>query len=315
MPRALFTSKNLIGDALYIQPALKLWAEQHPGWEIDLLTLNDHVTCLYEGMNIPAEGGMRIIFEYGEGFASHYGKYDFEHEFQVNKAFALGDEKKLHITQAYMELLGLPVPEYPPKVEYTPPEGPTEENLVLLSIFSNSCASRDGKPPNKMLSFAVWLPILALARQLGKVAVLGGPNDKMQAPLPIREEEYYTGRPLEEVARLLRDAKLLITIDNGMAHLAASQRTPTILFYPKCLGRHWIVPSGNERLYIYQMDPLDLNVHVGTLVVREGIKSLLGEQHEETSTEVKEESKEEAAAGGFDGEATKEKGDGSSSST
>src|SRR6266403_1311529 len=248
MPRALFVSRNLIGDALYIQPALKLWSEGHPGWEIDLLTLNDHISCLYKGMGIP---NLHIIteeeqrFDY-EGYPFG-GSYDFEHEFQVNRTFSLGDEKKLHIAQAYMELLGIPVPEYPPKVVYTPPEGSTEKGLVLLSIFSNSCASRDGKAPNKMLSFAVWLPILTLARQLGKVAVLGGPKDKGMAPLPILDEEYYTGRPLEEVARLLRDAKLLITIDNGMGHLAASQGTPTILFYPKCLGRHWIIPSGNKR--------------------------------------------------------------------
>lgn len=284
MPRALFTSKNLMGDSLYIQPALKMWSEQHPDWEIDLLTLNDYIACLYEGMGIQ---NLRVIFERDEGFASYYGKYDFEHVFDVSAAFKLGDEKKLHIAQAYMELLGLPVPEYPPKVEYTPPEGPTEERLVLLSIFSNSCASREGKPPNKMISFAVWLPILTLARQIGKVAVLGGKDDKGKAPLPIRDEEYYTGRSLEEVTRLMRDAKLLITIDNGLGHLAATQRTPTILFYPKCLGRHWIIPSGNERLFVYQMDPMELNVHVGTLVAREGIKSLIGDKNEEKATEEK----------------------------
>lgn len=292
MPTALFTSKNLIGDSLYIQPALKLWQEQHPNWEIDLLTLDDHIACLYEGMGIQ---NLQVItkeeqrFDY-EGYPFG-GRYDFEHVFDVSKAFALGDAEKLHIAQAYMKLLGLPVAEYPPKVYYRPPEGQTEEGLVLLSPFSNSCASRQGKPPNKMLSFAVWLPILTLVRQLGKVAVLGGPEDRGKAPLPIKDEEYYTGRPIEEVARLLRDARLLITIDNGMGHLAASQGTPTILFYPKCLGRHWIIPSGNKKLYVYQMDPVDLNVHIGTLVVREGLKMLLQEnayEEKESSLESKE---------------------------
>lgn len=317
MPRALFTSKNLIGDGLAIQPALKMWSKQHPGWEIDLLTLNDHITCLYRGMGIKY---FQILFERpveGQHDPSSVfedpGHYDFEHEFQVNKAFALGEEKRLHITQAYMELLGLPVPEHPPKSEYTPPDGQTEKGLVLLSIFSNSCASREGKAPNKMLSFAVWLPILTLARQLGKVAVLGGPKDKGMAPLPILDEEYYTGRPLEEVARLLRDAKLLITIDNGLGHLAATQGTPTILFYPMCLGRRWIVPSGNKKLFVYQMDPLDLNVHVGTLVVREGIKSLLGGQHEETSTEVQVESEKKVTEGRLDGSSAEKESTGDSS--
>jgi ADP-heptose:LPS heptosyltransferase len=283
MPRALFTSKNLIGDGLYIQPALKAWQQLHPDWDIDLLTNNDHITCLYEGMGIDR---MRIIFEREDVRCSLPGEYDFEHEFQINKAFELGEKKNYHISQAYFELLDLPVPEYPVKVEYTPPEGETEKDLILLSMFSNSCSSRDGKAPNKMISFAVWLPIITLARQLGKVGVLGSEKDWGQAPLPIRDDEYYAGRSLADVARLMRDAKLLITIDNGLGHLAATQGTPTILFYPKCLRRHWIVPSGNPKLYVYQMDPLDLTVTIGTLVVREGIKSLLqGDQHEEKATE------------------------------
>lgn len=300
MLRALFTSKNLIGDSCYIQPALKAWQEDHPDWAIDLLTLNDHITCLYRGMgirnlNIITEEEQRFDFE-GYPFG---GPYDFEHTFDVNAAFKLGETENLHIAQAYLKLLGYSVPEHPPGVEYTPPEGPTEKGLVLLSIFSQSCASRQGKPPNKMLSWATWLPILALARQLGKIAVLGSEKDKIMAPPGlIADDEYYMGRSLEEVARLMRDAKLLISIDNGMSHLAATQKTPTILFYPKCLGQHWIVPSGNRRLFVYQMDPMELNVHIGTLILREGIKSLLGEQNEETSTEVQSETESESQEAG-----------------
>ncbi len=34
-------------------------------------------------------------------------------------------------------------------------------------------------------------------------------------PLPVSEEEYYTGLPLEVVAWMLRDAKLLVTLTTG----------------------------------------------------------------------------------------------------
>ena len=47
-----------------------------------------------------------------------------------------------------------------------------------------------------------------------------------------------------------------VTIDNGMAHLAASQKAKMILFYPACLGTHWIVPIGNPNmLQVIQLDP------------------------------------------------------------
>jgi ADP-heptose:LPS heptosyltransferase len=292
MPRALFTSKNLIGDAMYIQPALKRWSDEHPDWDIDLLTLNDHITCLYEGMGIPR---LRIIFERevyiraGEPDQPCV-EYDFEFEFKVNIAFSLGDMRKIHISQAYMSMLGYEV-DKPQAVEYDPGVGDYFQpedggRLVLLSMFSNSCASREGKPPNKMLSWSVWHSILTLVRQWGSVRVLGGPKDFESAPLAIKPEEYLTGKSLPYIARTMRSADLLITIDNGMSHLAASMRLPIILFYPKCLGTHWIIPSGHSRLVVYHIDPMTLDAVMGEMAIREGIKSLFkGEQHEETNQE------------------------------
>ena len=265
--KALFKSKNLIGDGLYIQPALAAWVAQHPGWEIHLLTLKDHITCLYEGMGIPK---LKIVHD------EPTEEYDFQHEFDVNKAFSLGDTEKIHISKAYAKLLGVEI-EDSPQVFYRPPDGDDAgEGRVLLSMFSNSCACRKGKPPNKMITWAHWLPILALARQLGEVGALGGPDDR--APLPMDEFEYLVGKPLPYIARTMKKAKLLITIDNGMGHLAATQGTPTILFYPACLGMHWIIPSGNGRLFVCQIDPVSVTIADAVLIVRRGIQALLGEK-------------------------------------
>jgi len=68
------------------------------------------------------------------------------------------------------------------------------------------------------------LQIPAKKRQVGKVSILCAPGYRV--PLPVSEEEYYTGLPLEVVAWMLRDAKLLVTFDNGMAHFGGSQLLP-----------------------------------------------------------------------------------------
>lgn len=272
MPRALFTAKQLIGDGLYIQLSLEEWSKEHPDWDIDLLTNDDHVACLYRGMGIPKMGIVtkeEQRFDY-EGYPFG-GTYDFEHTFDVSKAFALGDQEKIHISTAYAKLLGYDVA--PRRVKFQPSDKDDhDKGLILLSMQSMSCASKSGKPPNKMLSWAHWLPVLTMCRQLGPVGVLGGPKDRVD--LPVSEDEYYTGLPLEHVARMLRDAKLLITIDNGMGHLAATQGTPTVLFYPACLGLHWIVPSGNPNLLVHQMDPIRISVAEVVLVARKGIEAL-----------------------------------------
>lgn len=255
--RALFRSQNLIGDSLYIQPALAAWAAEHVGWEVDLLTLKDHVSCLYEGMQIP---NLRVVFE-------REGEYDFEFNFDVNIAFSIGDKEKVHIAEAYAKMLGVAIPTKLPV--YQPPEGEAEKNLFLLSMFSNSCASNSGHLPNKIISWGHWLYILALLRQCGKIGILGGPND--HALLPARQDEYYLGLPLPQVARMLRSAKMLVSIDNGLAHLAATQGTPTVLYYPACLGRHWIVPPSPRVVYV-QVDPVTLHVADAVRAVREGIR-------------------------------------------
>jgi hypothetical protein len=275
MKRALFRSKNLIGDGLYIQPSLAAWAKEHPDWEIDLLTLPDHIACLYEGMGIPnlnviTSEEQRYDFE---GYPSG-GGYDFEHEFQVNKAFSLGETEKLHISKAYAKVLGVEIPDNA-KVHYEPGEGKSNPGRVLLSMFSNSCASRKGQRPNKMLSWAFWLRVIILARQVAPLGVLGGPEDI--APIRITDEEYLLARPLPEVARTMRDAKLLITIDNGMGHLAATQGTPTVLFYPACLQQSWIVPSGNKNLVVCHMDPNIISGDDVEKVVRHGLRRFLGD--------------------------------------
>jgi glycosyl transferase family 9 (putative heptosyltransferase) len=263
MPRALFTSKNLIGDSLYVQPALEAWSKEHEGWDIDFLTLNDHIAPLYMGMGIP---NLKLIFERGEVV------YDFEFEFQVNQAFSLGDKEHIHISTAYGKMLGYEISPNQ-RVKFIPSgEDDHEKGLILLSMYSNSCASRKKQLPNKMISWAHWWHIVTVLRQLGRVGVLGGPGERVG--LQFSEDEYYTGFPLEKVARMLRDAKLLVTIDNGMGHLAASQGTPTILFYPQCLSQSWIVPAGNQKLFVLQMDPTRISVTDASVFVREALKRL-----------------------------------------
>lgn len=268
MPRACFKSHNLVGDGLYIQPTLEQWAKEHEGWDIDLWTLNDYVTCIYPRMGIP---NLRVVFE-------PEGPYDFEFNFDVSKAFKLSDQHQCHISTSYGKMLGYDI--VPRRVKFQVSDrNDHEKGLILLSMFSASCSSRKGGPPNKMLSWAHWNQIIELVRQYGPIASLGGPDDAPQ--LPISEDERYHALPLELVARMMRDAQVLITVDNGMAHLAATQATPTIEFYPTILGMHYIVPSGNPNLIVKQMDPTQIMVADAVFVVREALKQLWRDRDEE----------------------------------
>ena len=261
--KALFISRNLIGDGLYISQALYAWWQSHQGWEIDMLTYNDHITCIYTRMGVP----VNVIFDEPDR-----SQYDFVHHFDVTPAFALCSHKKIHIGEAYAELLGVELPKAQKLTENHPSHvvkpifiptmealAPSEIDLVLISMFSASCASRNpvGSRPNKMLPWPTWTPLIRFLRSKfgdNSLRFLGAPTDRAEG-LDISEDEYMTGIPLNRLALIMRASKCVITLDNGMAHLAGSQNARELIFYPVCLGLHYIVPYGNPRMGVVQMDP------------------------------------------------------------
>lgn len=281
--RVLFKSNNLIGDAMYISPAWREWLHKQGcdiTDEIFMLTLPDHVAPLYQGM-VRDIVNIKTVFERPEG------EFKFEHVFDVNKAFKISDTRQQHVAESYADDLGITLPgerkrpgEYDPRLKPTfiPDEhnkymeGPHQtlgslKDCILISAFSASCTSRDPTigTANKMLLWAKWKPILNYLRQTfpsTSIRFLGAPTDFIPDGYEegiVQPGEYMLGIPLNRLALIMRNAKLVVTIDNGMSHLAASQEANTFLMYPQCLGIHYILPVGNPNLSWVQMNPLYVN--------------------------------------------------------
>lgn len=255
--KALLISKNLLGDGLNIYPALAQWRAKNADAEITFLCNGDYTADVYRSWR---NMNMAVVTEDPRERTIPKMEYDFVFDFDVNMAFGIGDRDKLHITHAYAKMLGVTLPDnisaFTPRFDVT--EAPHEKDLVLLSVFSNSCSSRQGGKPNKMLPWWKVQPILTLLRTIGKVGILGAELDR--APIEASETEYYTGYDLNEVALMLRDCKMLFTIDNGLMHLATTQQTRSVVLYPACLSPHWISPIGNQNAHIMQADPNEIAV-------------------------------------------------------
>jgi len=278
--KALFKSVNLIGDALNISPALRAWIKQQPDIvEVYVQTLNDHVAPLYKGMvrdflENYDEDRPRKLKTFCTVYDRPSGEWDVDHTFDVNAAFKLSDQKRQHLATSYADLLGVKIgdtkfdlkPIYIPDYTHSGeiPLSTIPEGLILVSMFSASCTSRDPKigVPNKMLPWEKWKPILKYIRErfpTTPIRFLGASTDMVPngyAMGLVEAGEYMLGIPLNRLALIMQKAKLLVTIDNGMAHLAATQETPTFEMYPMCLAPYYILPVGNPNLYWVQMDPM-----------------------------------------------------------
>jgi Glycosyltransferase family 9 (heptosyltransferase) len=279
MKRALFVSKNLIGDALNIAPAWRAWWDLHreSRCEIDLVTHADHVAPLYSAMGVPAN----VITNLSQQDAVHRHSYDFVFHLDVSKAFEIGIRQRLHVTQAYAKMIGVKACGMKPvclldQVAYRGDD--VEDGCILISPFSESCASRSGKAPNKMLPFATWAPVIDYMQTFERTLyVLGSRKDAPIAEFGLRSSQFLLGtHSLMEIARIMRDrAALLVTVDNGMSHLAASQDLPTLLFYPACLPMSWIVPRGNPHCTPMQLDPAKCSAAEVLRTAREVVPRLL----------------------------------------
>lgn len=261
--KALLKSHNLIGDGLCVGPAAKRWYETfgHQFEQIDMWVLKNHSTSIYEGMGVP----WNIVHE------ADPTEYNTFIDFNVSEAFQISDKQKIHLIEAYGQMAGVNMAGVPLRPNYQPPEieVPRElQGLVLVSMFSMSCACRENppKPPNKMLPWAKWIPLLDTLRKEfpdSKIKFLGAPEDKVEKALAglmgISDDEYLLGIPMPYLANIMKHAKCLVTVDNGMGHLAASQCVNQFLLAPAVLSLHYIVPWGNPNLRLVHVDPPNVN--------------------------------------------------------
>lgn len=270
--KALFKSVNLIGDALYVGPALRAWIRQQKGpLDVWIQTLDDHVAPLYLGMVRDLWNPNTTVNTFGLCYDRPNIQFDFEHIFDVNAAFKLSDEKKQHLATSYADLLGVSIGDKRENLKpiFIPDPGagdPALEGCILVSMFSASCTSHDPKcnfVPNKCVPCEKWKPMINFLEDHfpgAPIYFLGAPTDKLPENLMDGgPERAMFGIPLNRLALIMKKAKLLVTIDNGMSHLGASQETPTFLMYPRCLAPYYILPIGNQNLVWVHMDPVKVD--------------------------------------------------------
>ena len=123
-----------------------------------------------------------------------------------------------------------------------------KDRIVVLGIGAGWVAKQ--WPVKKFAELAEWL----ISTYNLEIIVLGG---KKEVPLGKKMELLMSGRiinvvgrtALSEAAMILKHAVLYIGNDNGLSHIAVTQRTPTlVLFGPTCPEK-W-APRGPDHRYI-----------------------------------------------------------------
>jgi hypothetical protein len=196
--------------------------------------------------------------------------YDYEFDFNTTEAWRLSDKKRFPLMLSFAEMMGVDMTGVPYVPIYQPPEMEIPEewkNRVLLSLMSFS--DPINKTPRKVTDWLVLFDTLRKEYPDSKFGFIGGKDERLPDELDIKEDEYLLGIPFEETAHIMRHAKCVVTIDNGMAHLATSQKARQFYLAAACLKLYYIVGWGNPNLRVWHFDPFTADINV----VNEALKS------------------------------------------
>lgn len=195
--------------------------------------------------------------------------------------------RQLHISEGYAKLLGFDLADgiRPPSSWFRAQDAAPLEECILLSPFSRSDTFWSGGPRNKTLDDWKWEHIVRFLRKQGyPIKVLGSPDDYLKCTIPTND--YITAQSLYHLEHLLRSCKMLVTIDNGIGHVAANLDVRTIHLWPKAASFDFIGPKYGRRSTFIHMDALNA-APIGIMVgFRRFTQLLLDGQYNETLEEV-----------------------------
>jgi len=191
--------------------------------------------------------------------------------------------KQPHISEGYASILGISLgSNIKPPTTWQRVNDKLPRTFFAISPFSRSCARHSGERPNKTLDDFKWEYIIRFLRRQGMpVKVVAGPNDRLtKCSVPL--DDYFTAKNLLDLETFLKSCALLISVDNGLGHIASILDTPMISLWPQVSNLQFIGPGFSPKTGIVQIgDPNIASPSQMLMGIRHFAKELLGGLHEE----------------------------------
>lgn len=234
MQKKILICNNLIGDSLYLLRPIEAYLERFPEECIGLIVLpqlgGDIIKAHFKA-RLPIYGTEQEALEHNPGaafLAMNAGRamqIAFEHHSKTKKT--------IHISEAFGAMLGVNVKDIKPPLDWLKKFPTGNDKIALIAPFSASCARHSGKVPNKTLDDFKWEHIIRyLRRHEYIVQCMAGPKDLLNlVTLPI--SSYRTATSLDSMSEIIHQADLVISVDNGIAHMASACGVRTIVLFPE----------------------------------------------------------------------------------
>jgi hypothetical protein len=259
----IISDEDRIGDALSGLPFIYYMAEseQRLGRTVYLMFKNKEVLSL-----VPADilRTLRVIEELSElwSLVPRIGEQRIAHLYVRPCHIRYGT--RYHMMEVHFINHGVYLERWePPRLDFT-----TDDRIPTFD-FVLSPYSRSDYRNAKVWPLERWQELVAELSSWSSVCVVGSGEDERV----FENVTYFMDQPLRDVCGLLAKARrAVLTIDNGMSHLAHALRVPHFSIYPAALAPTWTT-NLNANAYRIVAAPLTLTV----AEVREALAPLVPE--------------------------------------
>lgn len=263
-----------MGDTLCTTPALRAFRRDHPDTYIIYVVQNSGFCRILEG-NPDVD-----LLLYSEVLYANRGVGDLGmnwlrtlpldlaepahvHHFHLPLAMTKPEFLQVHIASNFARMLGVTLDSTRPTVTISAADRRNigkfwRRPYVVFSMNSVTNPPRDtgnGRikdwPPERWFELAGWLRTeLKL-----EVIAIGAENDPQYDTHLVRS---LFGLPVKLTAALIEGAECLVTLENGIAHLAAGLDAPAVVIYSDAYPRGWAEHQGLSRTRVFYGDPTAL---------------------------------------------------------
>lgn len=225
---------NLLGDSIYLLKPIqeyikkngteKLVVVAHPGISFEMFD-----RCF--GYEVPVLKSLDDAVTYADDEDLEVLKLQAGLASDVSIQHKKETGQRLHIADSYAKMLDVVIPEINPLMLWADEENSPVKEYILVSPFSRSCSRHSGLPPNKTLDDWKWNNILTYLRKQYPVKVMGAPGDRLEKVV-IADNDYLCASTLSGIQEEILKAHFVVTVDNGIGHIAAALGVPTIILWP-----------------------------------------------------------------------------------
>ena len=261
---------NALGDTLCTTPSVRAYRRLHPSAHITyiaqsagftrVLDGNPDIDLLFYSEHLSMYGMTRFSIEWLYQLPLDFTQPATLYLFDMNQVCCTKEAFEEHIALGLSRLVKIPIDSVRPVVHVTKDERSAAEKIAggryaVLSMHSNSNPKRTiGEGRVKDWPAERFEAVCRDLRKRGidDVIAIGSEFDQRRTS-PMWRNLY--GLPIKIVAALLQDASIVVTLENGIGHLAHAVDAPIVMIYSNIVPFGWANPIEARFCEVLYDDP------------------------------------------------------------